>query len=81
MPFDVSVAYEVEPAALDAATVRALAEAVLIAERVEDGAAVSIVFTDDATVRVLNREHRDVDATTDVLSFGLSEAVENASGR
>ena len=30
---------------------------------------VSVLITDDATVRALNRAYRGVDATTDVLSF------------
>jgi probable rRNA maturation factor len=32
-----------------------------------------IVVTDDETVRALNRQYRDVDAATDVLSFWNSE--------
>jgi probable rRNA maturation factor len=34
----------------------------------------SIVVTDDETVRALNRRYRDVDTTTDVLSFWNSES-------
>lgn len=32
----------------------------------------SVTVTDDETLRTLNRDHRGVDAVTDVLSFGVS---------
>lgn len=34
---------------------------------------VSVTFTDDEGIRILNSEHRGIDAPTDVLSFPLSE--------
>jgi probable rRNA maturation factor len=34
----------------------------------------SIVLTDDRRMRRINRQHRGIDATTDVLSFPLNEA-------
>jgi probable rRNA maturation factor len=34
---------------------------------------VAIEFVDEARIRELNREHRGVDAPTDVLSFGVDE--------
>lgn len=37
------------------------------------GAEVSVVLTDDATVRVLNRDYRDRDTPTNVLSFANLE--------
>lgn len=37
-------------------------------------AEMTLVFTDDAHVRELNRLYRGVDATTDVLAFGLMES-------
>ena len=33
----------------------------------------TVVLTDDAEIRALNRDHLDVDGPTDVLSFPLSE--------
>lgn len=35
---------------------------------------ISIVLTDDEEVREYNREHRGKDATTDILSFPISES-------
>jgi probable rRNA maturation factor len=42
-------------------------------EGIEGEVALSVVITDDGTVRELNREFRDVDAPTDVLAFGTGE--------
>jgi probable rRNA maturation factor len=47
-----------------------LARAALAHEAAPDGA-VSLVITDDDTVRALNRDYRGLDEPTDVLSFGL----------
>ncbi len=72
----------VEAEALEGATralvsheaVRALCARVLEEEEIEDAAGLTIVFADDALLRSLNREHRDVDAPTDVLSFPAWES-------
>jgi probable rRNA maturation factor len=61
--------------ALDAATRRAVAARLRRALRALDRAAASatLVFTDDAEIRVLNRVYRKHDRATDVLSFHLQE--------
>lgn len=49
---------------------RAVAAAVEVAELdVPEGAELSLVLTDDAAIRDLNREHRGKDKPTNVLSF------------
>ncbi len=50
----------------------ALARRVLAAEGVAPPAELSIVLTDDETVRALNRRYRDMDEPTDVLSFAMA---------
>lgn len=52
--------------------VRAAAEALARTAQPND-AGVSITLVDDAAVQVLNRDYRDVDAPTDVLSFAVLE--------
>ncbi len=56
----------------------ALAERALAAEGL-DGAALSVLITDEATVQALNREYRGYDEPTDVLSFGLTERMKPAT--
>lgn len=50
----------------------ALARRALIAERAPAGQ-LSIVVTDDATLRALNRRYRGRNTATDVLSFALAD--------
>ena len=42
-------------------------------------AEVSVTFTDDDGIREINREHRDIDRPTDVLSFPMLEFDENGN--
>ena len=58
------------------ATVKMAAETAAEFLAVPDGAEVSIVLTGDGEVRELNREYRDIDRSTDVLSFALDEGEE-----
>lgn len=73
MQFDITISHDISTPALSADQAARLVERTLAAEGVAAGAAVSVVFTDDATVHALNREYRGVDRPTDVLSFGLSD--------
>ena len=50
----------------------------LRAEGVTEPCAVSVLLTDDAGIRTINRECRGIDAPTDVLSFPLNELQEGA---
>ena len=53
--------------------VRRCCHAVLIDENFEGSAEISVRFVDDEEIHVLNREYRNVDRSTDVLSFPLGE--------
>ena len=52
-------------------TVKNAARRALIEEGFEGNAELSVTFTDDEGIRLLNREYRDKDAPTDVLSFPM----------
>lgn len=53
--------------------VRRCCNAVLTFENFGDSAEISVTFVDDEKIRELNREHRNIDSSTDVLSFPLGE--------
>lgn len=61
------------PSDLTAADLRALAEFTLRAEGVTRPLAVSLVVTDDATMRTLHAAHLGIDEPTDVLTFPLED--------
>lgn len=42
-------------------------------EGITDDAEVSVTFTNNENIRVLNKEYRDIDRETDVLSFPLGD--------
>ena len=56
--------------------VRNAIEATLLYEGVEGHCEVSVTFTDNEGIRALNREYRQLDQPTDVLSFPLFEESE-----
>jgi len=56
-------------AKVDEESLRRVAVEVLEQEGVAEGVELSLVITDDETVRELNRQFRGVDAPTDVLAF------------
>lgn len=53
--------------------VRRCCHAVLVLEKFEGSAEISVTFTDDTGIRELNAKHRNLDKPTDVLSFPLGE--------
>ncbi len=53
--------------------IRRAALAVLRAEAVDEPCDLSVLITDDAGIHVINREFREVDRPTDVLSFPMGE--------
>jgi len=75
---EIDIAFDEPFTGLDLASwLPALAERALAAEGIE-GAALSVLITDDATLQALNREYRGYDEPTDVLSFGLTERMKPA---
>lgn len=53
--------------------IRRCCTAVLQEEKFGCDAEISVVFVDNETIKELNREHRNIDKETDVLSFPLGE--------
>lgn len=53
--------------------VRRCCTAVLVFEEFDGSAEVSVTFTDDEEIRRLNKQYRNIDRSTDVLSFPLGE--------
>ncbi len=53
--------------------VRRCCHAVLVQEKFEGSAEISVTFVDDARIQELNKQHRNIDKATDVLSFPLGE--------
>lgn len=56
--------------------IRRCIKAALRYERIPFRAKVNVTVTDDAGIRDLNREHRNIDSPTDVLSFPLLDWVD-----
>lgn len=53
--------------------VRRCCNAVLQLEKFDDSAEISVTFTDNAGIKLLNKQYRDKDIETDVLSFPMGE--------
>lgn len=53
--------------------IRRAVQTALQAEGVDEPALVSVLLTDDETIRTLNAQFREIDRATDVLSFPMNE--------
>ena len=53
--------------------IKKAATTALNAEKVEEQCEISVTLTDDAGIHIINREQREVDRPTDVLSFPIGE--------
>ncbi|HET7657958.1 MAG TPA: rRNA maturation RNase YbeY [Bacillales bacterium] len=58
-------------------TIIQLLQASAESEKIPDETEVSVTFVDDERIRELNRTYRDLDKSTDVLSFALQEESED----
>lgn len=74
MEHNITVVNEVSGEEVGAIIEKAV-RAALDFEKVEQKCDVCIIITDDENIHELNREHRDVDRPTDVLSFPMMELV------
>jgi probable rRNA maturation factor len=66
---------------LDQEVLRRLAREALRAEGVAAPAELSVLFTDDRTIKQLNRTYRSTNAATDVLSFAQDEVADTKRAR
>jgi probable rRNA maturation factor len=83
VPFEVIVEFDDalpadERVVVDVSAVETLVARVLVDEAVEDDTVVTVLFADDAFLQALNREHRDIDEPTDVLSYAADAEGEDA---
>lgn len=56
-----------------AAQIRKVIKATLSEEGIASPCEINVLFTDDVGIQEINREQRDIDAPTDVLSFPMLE--------
>ena len=61
------------------ALIKSVCDKVLEYEDCNFDAEISITFTDNENIRILNREHRGIDRETDVLSFPMIEFDEDGN--
>ena len=68
MPIDIQID-DAFLESVDATLIERTATAVLAYVGVSEAVSISLLITNDATLQALNRDYRDIDAPTDVLSF------------
>lgn len=73
---DIDILWEVQEEANIESMLKRVVEACLEEEGVTNDVVLSVVVTDNEHIRELNREHRDKDSATDVLSFPMYEPDE-----
>ncbi len=56
--------------------IRRTCNAVLLMEQIEGSAEISVTFVDNPQIKQLNRQYRNKDSETDVLSFPMAERGE-----
>lgn len=57
------------------ALIRKVIRAALLAQAVESPCEINVLITNDEGIREINREQREIDAPTDVLSFPMLELI------
>lgn len=62
----------------DQALIERAVAAVLAVEGIDEPVELSVLVTDDGELRRLNREYRDIDQATDVLSFASGDDEDSA---
>ncbi len=74
MSFDIEIQMEVELSAEIQALLQTTAQTALIQQSAPNPSSLTLMLTDDAVLRDLNRSYRGFDKPTDVLSFEDGEA-------
>jgi probable rRNA maturation factor len=75
--YEIEVQVEVDlPDDVQTARLSEAAQKVLELEEVEEGVGMTIVLVDNAHIQQLNRQYRQIDAPTDVLSFPVEPLPE-----
>lgn len=75
---NLTIEWEVEPVAVLEEYMRSAFEATLTHEKIEFPCEVEVLIVSGDTIRQINREYREIDRVTDVLSFPLYETMEEA---
>ncbi len=68
---------KIENCGFDEKKLEEIAECALSSEGYDFDCEIGVTFTDNEGIRELNREHRNIDRETDVLSFPMMESFDN----